>query len=316
MSQDVKAFLQIAGGYFLTGETSEECMFFGCGPTRSGKGTYGEVKMAVMGTLSTGVNFKTFTAERNGDTQNFDLAPLKSKRLVIASESRKNERLNEAVLKQVTGGDNVYCANKGKPHFSYRPQFKILLMSNHPANTDPTDTAAWGRLRVISFPNSHLGAEDKGLKNRLKSKENLEGVLAWMVEGATIWYEIGLPVPDEVTELTQKHQILANSVAMFIDQCCSVDKEGFEPGTPLFKAYAEWCKDEGYQPLGRKNFTLALTELGILSDRRVYDGKVSRGFVGLDYSGYGLGDEAVTNGQKYRSQVSKNGEVSNSTRLN
>lgn len=308
---DVQMFLQIAAGYFLTGHTTEECLFYGYGPTRSGKGTYTETITSVLQSLSVGLNFKTFTAERSADTQNFDLAPLKNKRLVVASESRKNERLNEAVLKQVTGGDNIYCAHKNKPHFSYKPQFKIMLMSNHPANTDPTDAAAWGRLRVINFPNSFLGKEDRSLKHRLKERASLEGVLAWMVEGAKYWYEIGLPVPDSVTELTAKQQIMANSVAMFVDQCCSIEPDGFEPGTPLFKAYKEWCKDEGYQPLGRKNFTIAMNELGIDSDRQTHGGKVSRGFIGIDYSGWGLGDEAVTKGIKYNNKVSINGQSVN-----
>jgi putative DNA primase/helicase len=308
VKSDIHMFLQIASGYFLTGHTVEECLFYGYGPTRSGKGTFTETITAVMQSLSVGLNFKTFTAERSADTQNFDLAPLKNKRLVVASESRKNERLNEAVLKQVTGGDNIYCAHKNKPHFSYKPQFKIMLMSNHPANTDPTDAAAWGRLRVISFPNSFLGKEDKALKRRLKERDNLEGVLAWMVQGAMYWYEAGLPVPDSVIELTNKQQIMSNSVAMFVDQCCSIETDGFEPGTPLYKEYKDWCKDEGYQPLGRKNFTIALNDLGIESDRQTHAGKVSRGFVGIDYSGYGLGDEAVTKGIKYGLKVSENGQ--------
>jgi putative DNA primase/helicase len=308
VNDELQVFLQIVAGYFLTGYISEECLFYFYGPTRSGKGTFSEAITAVLQSLAVGLNFKTFTADRNGDTQNFDLAPLKNKRLVVASESRKNERLNEAVLKQVTGGDNIYCAHKGRPHFSYRPQFKILLTSNHPANTDPTDTAAWGRLRVVHFPNSFLGKEDKELKSRLKEKENLEAVLAWMVNGAVNWYKIGIPVPDEVTELTSKQQLLANSVAMFVDQCCQIDAGGFAPGTPLFKAYTEWCKDEGYSPLGRKNFTIALAELGIDSTRQEHDGKTTRGYSDIAYAGYGLGDEAITNRQKYGSEVSLNGQ--------
>lgn len=292
--EDLVEFVQIMSGYFLTGSTVEEVMFYLYGPTRSGKGTYSEPILDILGSLAIGLNFKTFTADRTGDTQNFDLAPLKGRRLVIASESRKNERLNEAVLKQVTGGDNVYCANKGKPHFSYKPTFKILLQSNHPANVDANDAAAWGRLRVIHFPNSHLGTEDKDLKRRLKTTEALQGIFTWMVEGALAWYANGLPLPENIINLTARQRTQANSVAMFIDQCCTVDDTAFSPGTPLYHSYVDWAKEEGYAPVGRKNFTTSLAELGFDSDRQTYDGKVSRGYLKVSYSGHGLGDESIT----------------------
>lgn len=300
LSDALRAYLQLVAGYVLTGSTEEECLFYLYGPSRSGKGTFTEVVQAVMGPLSQGLNFRTFTADRIGDTQNFDLAPLKNKRFIVASESRRHERLNEAVLKQVTGGDMIYCAHKGKQHFSYRPQFKIMLTSNHPANADPTDTAAWGRLRVIHFGKSFLGSEDKGLKDRLKQQKNLEGVLLWMVYGAMAWYESGLPIPDEVDEMTKQQKLMANSAAMFIDQCCTMEEDAFAAGTPLYNAYKEWCNEEGYTPYGRKSFTIALTDLGVETDRKMYEGKVTRGYAGLVYAGYGLGDE----------KVSKNGHVS------
>jgi len=68
----------------------------------------------------------------------------------------------------------------------------------------------------------------------------------------------------------------------------------FSPGTPLYHAYVEWAKEEGYTAVGRKNFTLALAELGFASDRKSEDGKVSRGYLGLTFVGHGLGDESIT----------------------
>lgn len=300
-------YLQLVAGYALTGDISEECLFYIFGPSRSGKGTFTETLNYLMGPLSEGLNFKTFTAERMADTQNFDLAPLKNMRLVIASESRRNERMNEAVLKQVTGGDKIWCAHKGKPHFSYRPQYKIILTSNHPANADAQDTAAWGRLRVIHFPNSKLGNEDRGLKQRLREKDAIEGVLAWAIAGAIDWAENGLPVMEEIAELTRRQRLEANTVGLFVDQCCSFEENAFTPGTPLYKAYKEWAKDEGYQPFGRKSFTIALSELGIVTDRKRFDGKLQRGFVGIEFSGVGLGDETIS---KALAKVSQNGNLS------
>jgi len=120
---DTVAWLQTAVGYSLTGHTREEVLFYLYGPPRSGKGTLTEMLLALLGApLAKEVNFGTFTAQRTGDSQNFDLAPLKPCRLVAASESNTYERFNEAKVKSLTGGNEVYCAFKHQTHFAYRPQ--------------------------------------------------------------------------------------------------------------------------------------------------------------------------------------------------
>lgn len=303
-------FLQLAAGYALTGETREEVMFYIYGVTRSGKGTFLETIAHVLDGLADGVNFSILTSERLHDTQRFDMAPLKNKRLLVASESQNSERLNAAVLKQLTGGDKVQCAFKGKDAFSYRPIYKIFLSSNHPVNTDPNDVAAWGRIRVIEFTQSHLGCEDKTLKERLRAPENMRGVLAWMVAGAMSWYENGLTHPGEIKQITEQQKLYANTAALFIDQCCQVAPGKFQPGTSLYQTYAEWCKDEGYQPFGRKGFTVALAGLGIVSARRINAGKLTRGFDDIAFSGYGMGDEAITNHKIGVLEVSNQGDTS------
>ena len=133
-----------------------------------------------------------------------------------------------------------------------------------------------------------------------------------MVEGAIAWHASGLPLPANIVNLTARQRTQANSVALFVDQCCTVDEEAFSPGTPLYHAYVGWAKEEGYTPVGRKNFTTSLAELGFDSDRKTYEGKVSRGYLKVSYSGYGLGDESITKrfsdtlGQSESVKVSEN----------
>ena len=90
-------YLQLAVGYSLTGRTNEEALFYVYGPPRSGKGVFLETILSLLGRpIAQEVQFSTFTARRDGDSQNFDLAPLKSCRFIAASESNSYERFNEA----------------------------------------------------------------------------------------------------------------------------------------------------------------------------------------------------------------------------
>lgn len=278
-------WLQMAVGYSLTGHTREEILFYLSGPPRSGKGTFTETLLTLLGApLAKEVNFSTFTAARSGDSQNFDLAPLKACRLVAASESNAYERFNEAKVKMLTGGNEVYCAFKHRDHFNYRPQFKIWLSSNQPVNADPDDDAVWGRLRVIEFPNSKLGKEDKTLKHHMRSAEVLQGVLAWAVQGAVRWYKLGsagLPELDSAAQLKQAQREALDNVAAWVEERCELGAHYFTPSAELYTSYAGWCTANGVTPKQQRGLADALQRKGYKNVRARISGKLTRGFYGL-----------------------------------
>jgi len=279
LDSDMINYLQMAFGYIFTGYTSEEILFYVWGLTRSGKGTLIETITEAFSPLGVGVSMTTFTSKRTGDTNNFDLAPLKDKRMVTASETSRHGSLNAAFIKAWTGGDTISASFKGKNTFYFRPQFKIVMSSNFPVNVDVDDDAAWGRIRVIHFPNSFLGKEDKGLKARLKTKESLEGVLLWILSGAVSWYEIrdnGLPLPDKVKQATDEHRAALDSIAQFIGMSCKTGKDYYTVGKHLYSAYKMWAEEEGYKPYGRKRFTQVLEKRGHVSKTKRIGGKVTR----------------------------------------
>lgn len=278
-------WLQLAVGYSLTGHTREEILIYLFGPPRAGKGAFTETLLAMLGSpLAKEINFGTFTAQRTGDTQNFDLAPLKPCRLVAASESNAYERFNEAKVKAITGGNEIYCAFKHREHFNYRPQFKVWLSSNQPVNADPDDDAVWGRVRLIHFPNSHQGREDKLLKQRLRSLNVLEGVLAWAVQGAMRWYELGsrgLSEPASSLALKQQHRETLDAVGMWLEEHCERGDQHFTGGGELYQSYERWCRGNGVEAKRQKGFTMALQRKGFRYDRQRVGSKVVRGFFGL-----------------------------------
>src|SRR5262249_12830304 len=145
--------------------------------------------------------------------------------------------------------------------FNYRPQFKVWMVSNWRLNADPGDDAIWARPLTIHFPVSHYGAENTHLKEELRKKENLEGVLRWAVEGAMLWYKEGLNPPPEVLQEATKHRYEQDTVLQWLeDGPCVHDKDGnetilfsqpmkdepeyyWESSADLTKSYKEWCLD-------------------------------------------------------------------------
>jgi putative DNA primase/helicase len=266
-------YLQMCVGYSITGATNEECFFYVYGPTRSGKGTFINTIIKMLGypssPLCRGVAFNTFTAKREGDSQNFDLAPLKACRFISASESNKHERFDDAKVKMVTGNDPITASFKHKDSFTYIPQYKIWLLSNNPVNGDVDDDAFWYRVRVIEFPHSFAGQEDTGLKDRLSQPENLRAVLAWAVEGARQWYAAGrLTTPGSVATSTQKQRDALDYVAQWLDECCTLSPAAWTSTEALYSSYENWCNRNGVIAKKQKGLTDALSRKGFAFDRK------------------------------------------------
>lgn len=280
-------WLQMAVGYSLTGHTRENCLFYLYGPTRSGKGTFTNTLLTLLGSpLSASVPFKVFT-DTQSDPQNFTFAPLQPCRFIAGSEPNKNERFNDGLVKSLTGEDVMRCSFKGQDQFEYLPKFKIWLSSNWPFNADPADTAAWGRARIVHFPNSFLGEEDKGLKQRLGKKESLEGVLYWAVQGAVKWYasDNGLQSPEAVKAAGLRQRAEQDFIQQFLDEVCeSADPSNgssFALVSDVHKVYTTWCHDNGVTPLQSRSFGLAMKNKNFVTDRRYVGGRQQRGYVGV-----------------------------------
>lgn len=282
-NQAMRDYVQMSYGYGATAETREECLFYFCGPTRSGKGTTCTVMQETLGTpLATSAAFSTFTRRRDGNS--FDLAPLKAARVVIASESEKKNPLNEATVKTITGRDRITCAFKGKDEFSYTPRFKVWLASNHPVAGDPDDDAFWNRIKVISCPWSKAGSEDKSLKDYMTKPEYLRGVLAYMVMGAQMWYSApnGLVTPDCVRATVQSHRDAQDSVGQWLSQNTISKPDQEVAHSRLHTDYENWCDENGYTPKRGKTFAESMENKGYARTTFRTDGKQTRGYKGLD----------------------------------
>ena len=258
-------WLQSWLGYGVTGETNLEQLLYIYGPTRSGKGTLTESLIALLGRIARSVDFTSFTAKRDADTQNFDLAPLKSARLIVAGEGTRQAELNASKIKQITGGDDITCAFKHRDVFTYRPQFKIVLVSNHPLNVDVDDSAAWARVRVVEFPHSHVGSEDYSLKARMKSPENLRALLVWLAEGARRYYAAGargIVTPDAVRATTQAHRDALDFIGQWITARVIRAPDSETTSGALWRDYAKWCEENGASPKHAGRFRQALAARG------------------------------------------------------
>jgi P4 family phage/plasmid primase-like protien len=251
-------FLQRTVGYALTGDTSEQCLFILHGAGANGKTTFMEAVRSALGDYAQQAEFSTFL-ERRSDGPRNDVARLKGARFVSAVEVGSNRRLDEAQVKQMTGGDTVTARFLYAEYFEYEPTYKIFLAANHKPTIRGTDNAIWRRIRLIPFVVTiPEGERDKQLPQRLRGE--LAGILAWAVRGCVNWQREGLAVPEEVKRATEDYREEMDSLAGFLEDCVVAQGSGKVAKDELFKAYEKWCERNGEEAFGKTLFGKLMKE--------------------------------------------------------
>jgi putative DNA primase/helicase len=149
-------FLQRAIGYSLTGNTGEQTLFFLHGRGSNGKSTLLETLRALLGDYGMQADAGTFL-DRRRDGANNDLARLRSARFVAAIKAGEGQRLAEALVKTVTGGDTISARLLYSEFFEFRPQFKLWLAANHKPVIRGTDYAMWRRIPLWAVMQHKVG---------------------------------------------------------------------------------------------------------------------------------------------------------------
>ncbi len=100
-------FLQKAVGYALTGDVSEQVIFFLYGSTgKNGKSTFLNTIKDLLGDYARNMQPDTLMVKQTNRINN-DVARLHGARFVAAVEGDEGQRLSEALVKQMTGGDTM-----------------------------------------------------------------------------------------------------------------------------------------------------------------------------------------------------------------
>ncbi len=251
-------FIQRIAGYSLTGDITEQAMFILYGFGKNGKSVFLSVLGALLGDYAGTASFKTFDADKQSEQSN-DLAMLKGKRFVSMSESAADRRLNEPLIKQVTGGDEITCRFLRKEFFSYTPQFKLFLATNHKPIITQSDFGIWRRIVLIPFEQNFDGREESGLKEQLLTE--LPGILNWAVEGLKKWNNEGLKKrPQAVIDATDKYKKDSDTVGQWLE-CNMFEHSNSEiKSSEAYNNYKDWAIENGHCPLGNKSFKSTLEE--------------------------------------------------------
>ncbi len=261
-NEELIVFIQRAVGYSLTGDTSEQCLFFCHGNGKNGKTVFFETLKMLFGDYF-GKCPTEMIMNQNGNRIPSDVASLKGKRFAVASEVEENKRLAESRVKDLTGGDTIVARKMHNDWFEFEPTHKLWLYGNHKPVIHGVDTGIWRRMKLIPFEVTISEGKRTPMNQLLKTfKKELSGILNWALQGYMTYREQGLSEPGAVKTATEDYRTEMDVTKQFISECCLVDDTISISTNELYDKYKGWCEENGEYVLSSRKFIIKLNEKG------------------------------------------------------
>jgi putative DNA primase/helicase len=218
--------------------------------------------------------------DRRADRIPADLARLRGARFVHASEAEAEGRLAESIVKQVAGGDTVTARHLYGHWFEYRPCFKVVLSVNHRPVVRGGDWGIWRRILLVPFSVVIPPEEqDKRLPEKLRAEAS--GILTWIVQGASRWFEDGLRIPEAITTASAQYRAEQDPVGRWIEERCEQGEGLWTPNEALHGSYTAWAGENDAPTLERAELGRRLEQKGFPGEKQRHGGPQQRGRRGI-----------------------------------
>jgi len=248
-SNALVSYLRRACGYSLTGNVSEDVIFILYGTGRNGKSTFLETLLEISGDYG----FKappTLLMAKRGEVHPTEKTILFGVRFTPAIETAEGRRFDEAIVKELTGGDRVTARRMREDYWTFKPTHHLWVATNHKPVVRGSDLGFWSRVRLIPFIVT-IPKEERDMRLKDKLREESPGILAWVVKGGLEWAKDGLQDPPEVLAATREYRDQMDVLGDFLAEKCIQDDEVRVKVGRLYEVYQAWNKDCGERPVSK-----------------------------------------------------------------
>jgi P4 family phage/plasmid primase-like protien len=250
-------------GYTLTGSVTEEIMVICYGYGANGKSVMSNVIHHVLGEYSKIGSASILKRRRDDDSSpRSDIASLIGSRYISLNEMQNGDRLDDQVVKMLAGREPISARELYKEHISFTPTGKVWLKTNHKPIVLGDDDGIWRRLVILPFNRKFEPHErDPMLEDKLIKEA--DGILMWMIEGATLWCKDGLHLCEKITRECSSYRTESDILGQFIEESVNLAPSLKTQDKKLFSAYQHYCVQNGNHPLSKARFSQKLRERGI-----------------------------------------------------
>lgn len=231
-------------GSAITGEIRDHVVAVFHGGGGNGKSVLIESLLAVLGRS---LSFKApgdLLLTKSGTAHPTERAALFGKRLVVCSETNEGRRFDEALVKELSGGDSITARRMREDFWTFSPSHTICVTSNHRPKVAGSDNGIWRRLKLVPFDRT-FPAHEQDTRLPEKLRDEASGILAWLVKGCLEWQSIGLGTCPSVEIATESYRTEQDLIGRFIIDECVVDPTAKVKASEFRDALNLWCEREG-----------------------------------------------------------------------
>ncbi|MDS9467336.1 phage/plasmid primase, P4 family [Paracoccus sp. MBLB3053] len=259
---EMRKFLQRWFGLSMSGLDIQKLAFFHGGGA-NGKSVLVDLMARMMGDYAATAKIESLTGKnkKSGSDSQPDLIPLIGARIVRTSEPEEGERLQEGLVKALTGGEPMMVRALYTDMITFQPIFKLTISGNHLPDIRGGDDGIWRRLMLVTFP------VQIPEKKRIPKKElddilwqERSGILNWLVQGLIDYLDGGLREPEAVQAATEGYRKDSDPIGTFLaDATIVTGHEGdFMTGRELNEAFNFWIEERGDSRWGLRTVSLRM----------------------------------------------------------
>ena len=141
----------------LIGNNDNQTFNIYTGSGRNGKSVLVNLMSKMLGDYKATIPITLVTQKRNniGSTSS-EIVQLMGVRYAVMQEPCKGEKINEGIMKEITGGDPIQGRALFKEAVTFIPQFKLAVCTNTLFDIKSNDDGTWRRIRVCDFMSKFL----------------------------------------------------------------------------------------------------------------------------------------------------------------
>jgi P4 family phage/plasmid primase-like protien len=199
------------------------------GSGSNGKSILTDLMTHTLGEYKGTVPITLVTEKRNGiGGTSSEVIQLKGVRYAVMQEPSKDARINEGVMKELTGGDPIQARALYSESEIFIPQFKLVVCTNALFEINSNDDGTWRRIRICDFMSKFVGENEIHTDNTHyvfpKDKNLNEKLPKWAPIFASMLVKIAFETNgfvddcDIVLKSSNKYRQGQDHIAAFIDE--------------------------------------------------------------------------------------------------
>jgi putative DNA primase/helicase len=247
-----RKYLQRLIGATIIGEVIDQIFAFHIGTGGNGKGVFLDTCSYVLGDYATTGQRESFIRKSNSNRIPADIASMEGKRMVLVDELNDNQKMDEATLKDLTGGGIVKAEAKNMNPWEYTPKFTLHFRSNYMPELSAVRSII-RRFRPVKWDAEPTAEEWESYTSphhstpfQYLTKQESAGILNWILDGTRDYLEHGLQVPEDLQKEAISMLEGEDPFLIFMAENAENHVGSRVDGAKLYTAFKEWYEQHTF----------------------------------------------------------------------